>query len=488
MFHKNGIRLYLITSLMCLSTEYIYGASQSQDGTNTFLSNIDGIASINLKLTPHDSTMKDLLLTHDQKNAVLKNIDKVLSEKNKVIFEYMKLTKSLNSKVNELSLTQRLKGEFKKRELSNSIEGQEDLIADLKGQIEEKTLRIGFLKKMVKNQNTQLTEKINKLNYKIKNLTNSFNELPEEMEKMAFLSESQHVQEIRTLQNQLHQKSIRIISYQDQLVKYKDLNDISKRNQQLAIQLEDSNEQLKKYQVSFNRMEERLALEKIKNKKLSEFNKNMKEEYSQHINLLKEKYVAALKRKDSTSNASRMPASVIESKETISKSNLGYLIEIDPSHLKLILDEKFFFTSGQTNLDQNSRIKLQSIMSAYSKEIFTNEELRDRVQNIHVIGHSSPRYKGQPLKPIEATKEAYQANMEVSLHRAKSIVKAIISENLELPYKNEIRSKLVVSGKSFSEPIPLGRNLASNQDGRCGDYDCEASQRVEVIFELQKKE
>lgn len=480
---------------MCLSTNYAFGYSQSQTGPETLVainSNIDGIKSMDLKLTPHDSTMKDLLLTHDEKNAVLKNIDKVLKEKNKVIFEYMKLTKSLNSKVKELSLSQRLKGEFKKRELSSSIEGQEDLITDLKGQIEQKTLRISYLKKMVKNQNIQLTEKINKLNFKIKNLTDSFNELPQEMEEMALLSESNHVQKIRALQNQIYEKSQRIVSYQDQLHKYKDLSDISQKNNQLALKLKQSNEQLQKYQVSFKKIEEKLAQEKLKNKKLSLYAENIKEEYSNHINILQNKYAAAIRRVDaiqlkSKKKASRMPASIIKNEIIIDKASLGYLIEIDPRHLKVILDESFFFEIGKVNLSQNSKEKLQAIMSAYSNEIFSNEELRDRLENIHIIGHSSPLYKGKVLDPLDATKEAYQVNMDISISRAKSIADAIIGENTTLPNKKEIRSKIIVSGKSFSEPRPLQRGLASISKKRCGEYDCKASQRVEIIFELEKK-
>ncbi|GEM_PF-4210166 len=487
---KNSLTFYFISSLMCLSTEYALAATQSLDEGASLLalnSSIGDIKSMNLKLTPHDSTMKDLLLTHDEKNAVLKNIDKVLREKNKVIFEYMKLTKSLNSKLHDLSLTQRLKAEFKKRELSNNIEGQEDLIIDLKNKIEQKDIRISYLKKLVKNQNIQLTEKINKLNFKIKNLTDSFNKMPEEMEQMALLSESKHVQVVRKLQNQIYEKSIMITSYQDQLEQYKDLNDLSARNNQLAIQLNESNEQLKKYQLSYKKIENKLKEERLKNIELTNYASNIKEEYSNHINILQEKYTAAINNNKITKIANRMPASIEENKTVIEKVNLGYLVEIDPRHLKVILDENFFFVSGKVSLDQESKEKLQSIMTAYSKEIFSKEELRDRLENIHVIGHSSPVYKGKVQNPLEASKKAYKANMDISLNRAKSIVDAIIGENLELPNKKEIRSKLVVSGKSFSEPIIQKRNLASTEKRECGQYDCEASQRVEIIFELQKK-
>ncbi|PIK16659.1 OmpA family protein [Halobacteriovorax sp. JY17] len=491
---KNVSKLYLITTLFSLGPDYALAKTQSHSemsSLQTFNSSIDGIKALSAKLSPHDESMKTLLLTHEEKNAVLKNIDSVLDKKNKAIFEYMKLTKSLNSKIEKLSFSQRVKGEFQKRELSSNIDDQEQEVSELKGLIVQKDLKIQFLKKSIKNQTIQLSQKIQKLNFKIKNLTDSFNEMPKEMEKVALLTQSKHIEEIRGLQNQLHMKNMTIVSYQDQLKKYQDLEDVATGNNQLAQQLKKSNQQLENYKVSYKELEKKLEAEIGKNSQLKTYAENIKAEYSNHINLLQQKYGAAIEKVNSIESkylaqGSRMPASVVNYEPVKSNVDLGYLVEVDPSHLKIILDESFFFKTGESELSEESKMKLQTIMSAYSEQIFTKDKLRERLENIHIIGHSSPLFEGKYVDPTLASKRAYQFNMEISLQRAKSIVAIMIDENTNLPHKNEIRSKLIISGKSFSEPRPLPRGPASLSQMKCGDFDCPSSQRVEIIFELQK--
>ena len=493
---RSKTKLYFISTLMCLSTEYALAGPQSlaNVGSKNFLhSNIDGMKAIDAKLSPHDQSMKSLILTHEEKNAVLTNIDKVLDKKNKTIFEYMKLTKSLNSKIEKLSFSQRVKGELQKRELSSNIEDQDQQVMDLKNTIVQKDLKIQFLKKSIKNQTAQLKQKIQKMNFKIKGLTESFNQVPKEMEKIALLTESKHIQEIRALQNQLHMKSATIISYQDELSKYKDLKDIASENSLLAKQLKKSDEQLESYKVSYKELQAKLNVEIDKNTQLKTYAENIKAEYSNHISLLEQKYGAAIAKVNSieskyVSSSGRMPASAQSYEPVKSDVDLGYLVEVDPRHLKIILDESFFFERGESTLSEDSKAKLQAIMSAYSEQIFSKDKLKERLQNIHIIGHSSPVFEGKYVEPSSASTKAYQFNMHVSLERAKSIVSIIVDENIDLPHKNEIRSKLIVSGKSFSEPRPLPRGPASLAQMRCGGFDCSSSQRVEIIFELEKED
>jgi len=496
MISRKIIKLSLIYSLTCFSTEYVMAKTQSlenNDSLNHLETSIDGAKAISAKLSPHEETMKSLLLTHGEKSAVLKNIDKVLAQKNKAIFEYMKLTKSLSSKVEELTLSQKIKGEFQKRELSGNIEDHDQTISDLKGIIVQKDLRIQYLKKSMKNQNIQLSQKIKKLNFKLKDLTNAFNEMPEKMEAMAILSQSKHIEEIRNLQNQLHIKNASILEYQKKIDMYENETELSSSSSLLANELKRSQDQLSKFKISYNELEKKYNDQVEENKQLRTYASNIKEEYTNHISILQDKYAAAINTNSKLDNSydgkvNRMPASVVSYEPIPSSVDLGYLVEVDPRHLKLILDENFFFNSGQYEMTETTRTKLQSIIGAYSKEIFSKDELKDRLERIHIIGHSSPIYKGKYVDPIDADPKAFQDNMDISIQRAKSVARAITDNNFELPHRNEIRSKLVISGKSFSEPRMKPRGPASIQARECGIYDCESSQRVEIIFELQKKD
>lgn len=495
MCSKKVLSYYVIASLACISSEFALAKPKSQTDLGSlklYDLEVRGPSALESDISPHDKSMKTLILAHEEKNAVLKNIDKVLEEKNKAIFEYMKLTKSLNSKIKDLSLTQRVKGEFKKRELSSNIGDQDQKISDLKGLIVQKDLKIQFLKKSIKNQNTQLTQKIHKLNFKIKNLTDSFNKMPEDIEKMAILTQSKHIEEIRGLQNQLHAKRMEVIAYQDQIKKYEGLSDIDKMNSQLAMELKNSNKSLEEYKISYKELQVKYNNEVSKNKELRTYAQNIKEEYSNHIQILQEKYSTAINKIDQVEDEyrnkkSRMPASATSYEPVPVDIDLGYLVEVDPRHLKVILDENFFFQSGETSMNEESKKSLQSIISAYSREIFSKDELKDRLENIHIIGHASPVYNGKFVSPQSATRDAYQINMDISLARAKSVASVIIDENFELPNRSEIRQRLVISGKSFSEPRLLQRGPASSAIESCEIYDCNGSQRVEIIFELQKK-
>jgi hypothetical protein len=461
--------------------------------TDTSGEHIKAIRSLNSKLSPHDETMKNLIITQDQKNAVLNNIDKILEKKNETIFEYMKLTKALQSKVYKMSLTDRLKSEMKKRELSGTIEESSSSLASLKGSIVEKDLKIQYLQKLLKNQNTQLSMEVKKLNFKIKRLTQTHNTLPNGFDPSYLKLESKHHEVLRTYQNKLHENQQTIAEFKKKFKKNTNYNMLIKENTELASNLKNSQLELSSYKKSYEEMQSKYLTKVNEYKKLETFTNNMQDEFNIQLTTLKSKYAKVM---ENNSKASRLPASVVSHESpkvekvnfNLKKENLGNLIHVDPQHMKLVLDETIFYKRGTTAISEDSALRMKSILSVYTKEIFSNEKLKERLLKVQFIGHSSPIYQGQFVDPINASKESYDINMAVSINRAQTLVESIFSNKFgDFPYKNEIRSKIVVSGKSFSEPLMRQRGPASQNRVSCGEYDCENSQRVEILFEFEKE-
>lgn len=478
-------------SSLSLLTLLAYSPNQVWAKASFDSEHIQAISSLNSKLSPHDETMKSLIVTQDQKNAVLKNIDIILDKKNETILEYMKLTKSLQSKIYKMSLKDRIQSELKKRELSGTIEENSSSLASLKGTIVEKEVKIQYLQKLLKNQNTLLSMEVKKLNFKIKRLTANYNTLPNGFDPSKLQLESKHHEILRTYQSKLHENQKTIAMFKNKFKNNNNYKALLKENSQLASGLRNSQTELGSYKKSYEEVQSKYLTKVKEYKELEQFTNNMQDEFNIQLTTLKSNYNKAITK---ATSPSRMPASIVgpvaprNLQPTLSKKNLGNLIVIDPQHMKLVLDETIFYKRGTTEINSDSVKKMKRILSVYSNEIFSNERLKERLLKVQVIGHSSPIYQGRFVDPINAPKDAYDINMEVSIKRAKSLVSKIFSNEFgDFSHKNEIRSKIVVSGKSFSEPMPRQRGPASQESTSCGEYDCENSQRVEIIFEFEKE-
>ena len=488
---KSNLVLALsVMSILAYSPDQVMAKSMAEKSSE--VEHYQAIQVLKSKLSPHDDTMKTLMFTQDQKNAVLKNIDAVLKQKNQTIFEYMKLNKSLQAKVDKMGFKDRISAEIKKRKLSDNIEVSNDSLSLLKGTIVEKDLKIQYLQKLLKNQNTQLAAEVKKLNFKIKMMSRNLNSPSSGYDIKQLKLESKHHEVLRTYQNKLFQNQRTIADFKKKFEKNSDYNSIIQENSKLASSLRTAQEELEGYKIAYSKMETKYLAKVREYKKLETYASHIQEKYDQELVSLKGKYTDILENKKMKSSGSRMPASVVEvskEDEDIAQKDLSHLIELDPERMKIVLDETLLFNRGKTGLDSQSAEKIKKILTVYSKEIFNKPKLRERLRKVQFIGHSSPVYKSKFIDPLTASKEAYDVNMDVSIARARSLANIIFSEEFGFfPHKNEIRSKIVISGKSFSDPKPLMRGPASVSTIACGQYDCEGSQRVEILFEFEKEE
>jgi hypothetical protein len=174
-----------------------------------------------------------------------------------------------------------------------------------------------------------------------------------------------------------------------------------------------------------------------------------------------------------TENLANQLNQLIYDHQLKAQSNEGQII--------LTLNEDFIFTSDEVELNELNRIKLHSLFMLYATMIFENEELKDSLVGVEFIGHASPWFNGQFVHPLDASEQAYQHNLKVSLERARSLARFIYSDSFgDFPFKNALRQMTRVSGLGFTDPLQA-RSPAS-ETKTCGGFDCQASRRVEIIF------
>ena len=150
----------------------------------------------------------------------------------------------------------------------------------------------------------------------------------------------------------------------------------------------------------------------------------------------------------------------------------------------LRLDGAFLFKRNQSVLTNVAKSTLRKIIPIYTSEIFKSKKIRNNIDQVNIIGHASPRYKRKFTDPLGKNTVAYNYNLDLSTARAKEIVKFIFSKQFGgFKYKNVLREKISVMGKSFSEPIKL--NPGSKKDPTCGVYNCKLSRRVEIKFTMK---
>ena len=168
----------------------------------------------------------------------------------------------------------------------------------------------------------------------------------------------------------------------------------------------------------------------------------------------------------------------------MAKYNVQTEMDKKTGNITLKLDGTFLFKRNQSVLTNIAKSTLRKIIPIYTSEIFKSQKLRNNIDQVNIIGHASPRYKRKFADPLGKNTKAYNYNLDLSTSRAKEIVKFIFSKQFgDFPFKNILREKISVMGKSFSNPIKVKKG--SKRDPTCGIYDCTLSRRVEIKFTMK---
>ena len=173
-------------------------------------------------------------------------------------------------------------------------------------------------------------------------------------------------------------------------------------------------------------------------------------------------------------------------------------VKVDKKKGEVVIpfDDSFFaFDSSKLNTPMKN--KLAQVIPVFANTIFNNEQYRDQIKLVQIIGYSSPVYQGEYMNPREldsVSRDGLLYNMDLSYRRALSIFKFIFDPTL-LVYQHQkilLRHTRVASNSYIvSELTPLktprsAENLESLSKGRrlCLKYNCNAWQKVAIKFKV----
>ncbi|EQC44889.1 OmpA family protein, partial [Bacteriovorax sp. Seq25_V] len=194
------------------------------------------------------------------------------------------------------------------------------------------------------------------------------------------------------------------------------------------------------------------------------------------------------------------------------ENNIDAKVDPKTGNVTLLMDKNLLFETNSARLSKFAKDKLAQIIPVYSDVLFSDGEIKEKIQSFNVEGHASPNYLNGAVDPFNSEPNAYNYNLNLSSRRALSITNYIYGERLKFPHKLHMRNVTKSIGYGFTRPVPLSvkrekyvddliepqgilladRSPASadyipfeNPDLKCGEFSCSLSQRVELSFSLK---
>lgn len=139
--------------------------------------------------------------------------------------------------------------------------------------------------------------------------------------------------------------------------------------------------------------------------------------------------------------------------------------EVDKMTGDIKISDLDLFEVGSYRLSPRGKAFLNKFAPIYINTIFSKKDYANNIESILIQGHTdSQMYSG-----VKSPDEQYLKNMSLSLERANSVANYIFTTDYNKEYNAELKKKIVVEGKSFSEPVLVN-----------GKEDYAKSRRVEL--------
>ncbi len=170
----------------------------------------------------------------------------------------------------------------------------------------------------------------------------------------------------------------------------------------------------------------------------------------------------------------------------------GIKADIDMETGDVVLDfGQAYFDSDSDHLKNEMKNVLEKAMPIYSRSLFGNPKISDKISAVEIVGFASPTYKGRfidPKSPNPEDKQAIKYNMDLSYRRANAIFGYVLDDNnMKFQHQKELVSLMKVSGRSFLETLPAGNRNVANANEFCKQNDCKKAQRVIIRFNVDQK-
>jgi outer membrane protein OmpA-like peptidoglycan-associated protein len=170
----------------------------------------------------------------------------------------------------------------------------------------------------------------------------------------------------------------------------------------------------------------------------------------------------------------------------------GVKADIDMQTGEVVLDfGDAYFESDSANLKPQMKDVIERAMPVYSKSLFGNKKVADKISNVEIVGFASPTYKGRFVDPRSRNAEdkaALKYNMDLSYRRANSIFSYLVSnKNNEFDHQQDLLALMKVSGRSFLEVMKVQGRSPTSAAEFCKVNDCKKAQKVIVRFSMDGK-
>lgn len=170
----------------------------------------------------------------------------------------------------------------------------------------------------------------------------------------------------------------------------------------------------------------------------------------------------------------------------------GIKADIDMETGDVVLDfGQAYFDSDSDHLKHEMKNVLEKAMPIYSKSLFGNPKISDKITAVEIVGFASPTYKGRFIDPKSTKAEDKQAikyNMDLSYRRANAIFGYVLDDNnVRFEHQKELVGLMKVSGRSFLEVMNVNTRNVANANEFCKQNDCKKAQRVIIRFNVDQK-
>ena len=143
--------------------------------------------------------------------------------------------------------------------------------------------------------------------------------------------------------------------------------------------------------------------------------------------------------------------------------------EVDKMTGDIKISDLELFEVNSWTLSPRGKQYLDKLVPIYVNTIFTRPELNQNITNIIVQGHTD----SQSFAGLSTKDEQFVRSIELILKRANSVAEYMFKTKFDKSHSADLRKKLVVEGKSFSEPILVN-----------GKEDFAKSRRVELKLKV----
>jgi len=172
-------------------------------------------------------------------------------------------------------------------------------------------------------------------------------------------------------------------------------------------------------------------------------------------------------------------------------SKAGVKADIDDRTGEVVINfGDVYFDNDSDRLKPQMKEVLKKAMPEYSKALFSDTKLRDKITSVEIVGFASPTYQGKLVDPKSLdpnVRKAIDYNMDLSYSRAKAIFNHVFdSRELSFQHQKDLLPLIKVTGRSFlAEKMTNLRNPSSKN--YCDTHDCKKAQRVIIKFSFDDK-